>query len=111
MRIGKDTIQVYVETGSVVRSGESIRVWLRSVVDQPPPGKPPMTIQQSVWFKCDTMDWALVSVFMYIGTDDSGELLQSQKWPFTPDSFSPIKPGSDNEQVARFICARPAQRF
>lgn len=111
MRISKDTMQVYVETESVLRQGDSVRVWLRTVVDKPPPNKPPITIQESTWFKCSTMESALVSVFMYIGTDDTGELLQSEKWPFSPDRFSPIRPGTDKELIAKYICAKPTKTF
>jgi len=104
-------MQFFVETTSAVRQGQSIRVWLRAVNDRPPPDKPVITIQESRWYKCDTMDTALVSVFIYIGTDDSGEMVDSKKWPMSEDRFAPIRPGTDHYTIAEYLCAKDSRRF
>lgn len=111
LRTANDTMQVYIAPESVIRNGQGLRVWLRTIVDKPPPKKPTLTIQENVWFNCDTMDFQIVSVSVYIGTDDTGELLQSQTWPFSKDGFIPIRPSSNKEEIAQFLCAKPRQTF
>jgi hypothetical protein len=111
VRSKSGAMQYFIETTSAVRQGDSIRVWMRGVIDQPPPGKPVMTVQESVWFKCNTMEWAVVSVFVYIGADDSGELVESKKWPMSEDRFAPIRPGTDRYTIAEYLCAKDLPRF